>query len=93
MTDKTVAELMALADAYAGSHASLIACGESNWGPVKERAALEQAIRRALEWGEPVAEVGPAWSLVYVGSAPVAEICRNHPGLRIGTPLYARNKP
>lgn len=39
---------------------------------------------------EPVAEVGPAWSLVFVGAEPIAKICQRHPELRIGTKLYTR---
>lgn len=42
---------------------------------------------------EAVAEVGPAWSLRYVGQQPIAEICRRHPELRIGTKLYTTPPP
>ena len=37
---------------------------------------------------EAVAEVGPGWTLRLVGSTPIAELCRRHPELRIGTKLY-----
>lgn len=50
---------------------------------------LIAAIAALQAQGEPVAEVGPAWSLVWVGSAPLSEVLRNHPEVRIGTKLYA----
>ena len=39
---------------------------------------------------EPVAEVGPAWSLVWVSREPIAHILARHPEVRIGTKLYAK---
>lgn len=63
MSDKTVAELMALADAYAvssGVDGQHDAPCDSKYTAAR-RAALEQAIRRAVDWGEPkcwMAEIG-----------------------------------
>lgn len=60
MSDKTVAELMALHHVAARKHAEWCMCG----GPDEKKkaheslqadVALEQAIRRAVDWGEPVA--------------------------------------
>ncbi len=42
---------------------------------------------------EPVAEVGPVWSLVWAGQEPLATLLARHPTVRIGTKLYAAQPP
>lgn len=60
MSDKTVAELMALADNFALDRETVEVMrlrgqpgGDMPLRQQPSRAALEQAIRRAVDWGEP----------------------------------------
>lgn len=75
-TDKTVAKLMALADAYV----------EAEFDRLGRRVALEQAIRRAVDW-EQVAELRGDMK----GGGHVHWL--SDKTFEPGTPLYARNKP
>lgn len=103
MSDKTVAELMALADAMASeAHQSGLAEPGSRYsditGPAREqkaRASLEQAIRRAVDWG-----AIRAWEYSQAGGKPFVsingpesfspnELSENEVTV---TPLYARQQ-
>lgn len=103
MSDKTVAELMTLADAMASeAHQSGLAEPGSRYsditGPAREqkaRASLEQAIRRAVDWGEPVARVVNAPHMHMVGPEDGGYYDIHHvTDIRLpdGTPLYARRQ-
>lgn len=72
MSDKIVAELMALIDSYASDNATIT------------RTALEQAIRRAVDW-EHVATITP-----FSRGADASNVLdKTFP---VGTALYARRQ-
>jgi hypothetical protein len=59
------------------------------WEKASDLLRLE---RSEATVNEPVAEVGPGFSLVWVGAKPIAQILARHPGVRIGTKLYGESE-
>lgn len=75
---------------YAMEH---MQCDEHGNGPdcapvLQARINLSAALAVQPQ-AEPVAEVGPCFSLVWAGQEPVATLLARHPGVRIGSKLYA----
>lgn len=85
--NEKVRELMALADKYAEAKAQVAVYGFSD--VQKRRAALEQAIRRAVDLGNPIAFWEGPWGQL---RANQDDLLPEKPKWNFRIPLYARRK-